>query len=105
MMPKSKYGNEILDRAYEKYFKHQKITYEEYVIMLATNDEIWFWYHDAEYQVDHGLPDCTCMYITKYEDDQKVSERYEKFTSIIDMLQNFRVEGKAIKDIWYDVEF
>ena len=105
MKAKSKTGNEVLDNAYDKYFKKQKITYEEYVIMLAVNDEIWFCYNNTVYQVDYGIPNVTAMYITEYNGIQKVSERSENYSSIIELLDKFRIEGKRIREIWDDVTF
>ena len=39
---KHNYGSELLNSAYEKFFKGEYITYEEFVIMLSTNDELYF---------------------------------------------------------------
>ncbi len=100
-----KYGSKILDNAYDKYFKRLKVTYEEYVIMLATNDEIWFCYKNTVYQVIHQSSTITTMWITEYNGKQKISEHGENFASIIELLDKFRIEGKAIKDIWQEVTF
>lgn len=97
--------NSIFDVVHEKYTNKKRITYEEYVILLATNDEIWFWYKDTEYQVDHGVPESTTMFITKYNGKTKISENSETFENIIDMLTNFKVEGKLIKDFWENVTY
>ena len=43
---KHNYGSELLNNAYEKYFKGEYITYEEFVIMLSTNDELYFMYDE-----------------------------------------------------------
>ena len=100
-----KRNSTILDDAYRRYYNNQAITYEEYVIMLATNDELWFWHNNAEYQVIYSIPNTTTMYVTKYDGDKKVSEHSENFKSIIDMLENFRIDGRCIRDIWSDVSF
>ena len=36
---------------------------------------------------------------------KKLSERFENFNSIIDMLKNFKIDGNAIRDIWSEVSF
>ena len=89
-----------LEIAYDKYFKHEKISYAEYELMvLYTSDEIWFYYKNAVYQIDYGLPNITAMYITKYKNKQKISERSENFSSVIELLNKFTIDGKTIKEI------
>lgn len=105
MKCKRKRNNSILDDAYRRYYNNQAITYEEYVIMLATNDELWFWYNNTEYQVVYTVPGMTTMYATKYDGGKKISEYFENYKSIIDMLDNFKIDGKRIKDIWPEVSF
>ena len=95
----------MLDDAYRRYYNNQAITYEEYVIMLATNDELWFWYNNTEYQVVYTVPGMTTIHATKYDGGKKTSEYAENYKSIIDMLDNFKIDGKRIKDIWSEVSF
>lgn len=73
--------------------------------MLATNDELWFWYNNTEYQVVYTVPGMTTMCATKYDGGKKISEYYENYKSIIDMLENFKIDGNRIKDIWHEVSF
>ena len=95
-----------LEIAYDKYFKHEKISYAEYELMvLYTSDEIWFCYKNAVYQIDYGLPNITAMYITKYKNKQKISERSENFSSAIELLNKSTIDGKTIKEIWDEVTF
>jgi hypothetical protein len=100
--PKS---NNIFELTYHKYQKREKISYEEYVVLLTTNDEIWFSLNNKVYQVDHGAPGITSMFITEFDGSNKISERSEDFSSIIDMLHHFKIEGKTIKELWDDVAF
>ena len=39
---KHNYGSEVLNNAYENFYKGEHISYEEFVIMLSTNDELYF---------------------------------------------------------------
>ena len=95
-----------LEIAYDKYLKLEKISYAEYELMaLFAGDEIWFYYKDAVYQIDYGLPNITAMYITKYKNKQKVSERSENFSTVSELLNKFKIDGKTIKEIWDDVTF
>ena len=96
---------EKIEIAYEKYYIKQKITYEEYVLMLATNDEIYFLYANDEYQIVYDTSESVSMCITEFKGAKKVSERGESFSSIIELLDKFRIEGKRIRDIWDEVTF
>ena len=97
---------EKIEIAYEKYYNKQKITYEEYVfILMATNDEIYFLYANDEYQIVYDSSESVSMCITEFKGTQKVSGRSESFSSIIELLDKFRIEGKRIRDIWDEVTF
>jgi len=97
--------DEKIELISNKYYNKQKITYEEYVILAMTNDEIWFWFNNTEYQIDHGLSEFTSIYITEFKENKKISERSENFTSIIELFEKFRIDGKNIKEIWDNVNF
>lgn len=91
---------------YDKFYKKQRITYEEYAILLfATNDELCILYKNVKYQIDYGISNVTAMYITEYDGQKKISERSENYSSVIELLDKFKIEGKAIKDIWNDIKF
>lgn len=94
---------ERLDIAYEKFYRNQKMIYEEFVMMLMTNDELCFYYNDNVYQIDHSLSSATYVCIIEYNGNQRLPQRNEKFSSIIDMLDRFRIDGKRIREIWDDI--
>ncbi len=95
---------EKIDVIYDKYQNKQKITYEEYVILLfVTNDELWFWYENTEYQIDHGISEITTIYMTEYDKEQKKIVRSENYSSIIELLDKFKIKNKKIKELWNDV--
>lgn len=96
---------ERIEIAYEKYYNKQKITYEEYVLMLATNDELFFYYANAEYQVVYDSSESVSMCVTKFKGTEVVSSYGESYSSIIELLSNFRIDGKRICDVWDEVEF
>lgn len=97
---------EKIEIAYEKYYNKQKITYEEYVfILMATNDEIYFLNANDEYQIVYDSSESVSMCITEYKGTQKISERCESYSSIIELLDRFRIDGKKICDIWNEVIF
>ena len=102
---KHNYGSELLNNAYEKFFEGENITYEEFVIMLSTNDELYFMCNGREYQIEHTSKEFVHMCVSKFENNEIILERNEKFSSIIDLLQNFKIDGKRIHEIWSNVYF
>lgn len=99
------YGNPILNAAYKKYGNGEHITYEEFVIMLSTNDELWFDYDGREYFIEHTGPNLVSMCVTRFEGSHGVLESTEAFVSVIDLLDNFRINDKRIRDVWEKVTF
>ena len=97
------YGNPILNAAYKKYDNGEHITYEEFVIMLSTNDELWFGYDGCEYFIEHTGPNLVSMCVTRLNGPRDVMERCEQFVSVIDLLDNFRINDKRIRDVWENV--
>lgn len=95
--------NETVELIDAKYHAKQRITYEEYVILVASKYEAWFVYKDIEYQVDYGLENIVAMYVTVYNGTEKVSGKSVNFLSIFELLDKFRIEGKTIKEIWDEV--
>ncbi len=96
---------ERLEVIYDKYYKRLKITYEEYVFLTLTNDELWFLYKDNEYMLSFHYDEYVSMLVTEYKDGQKSLERVENFSSIFELLDKFKIEDKTIKEVWEDVTF
>lgn len=85
-----------------KYYDKMKITYEEYVL-LAIADEIEFFYNDTLYQIDYGIENITAMCITKYKEGNKVLIESINYSSIFELLDQFQIDGKRIREIWDNV--
>lgn len=102
---KHNYGSDLLNEAYEKFFKGEHMSYEEFVIMLSTNDELYFIYQEKEYQVEHSGENVVYMSVSRYEENEIILERSEKYNSLIELLLNFKVDGKSIYEIWPNVSF
>lgn len=102
---KNGYGSDLLNKAYEKFFIGEHMSYEEFVIMLSTNDELYFMYNGKEYQIEYSGKDIVYMCVSRLEDNRVILERNEKFNSIIELLNDFRIEGKSIHEIWSNVYF
>lgn len=45
------------------------------------------------------------MCVFRYENNNTILERNEKFNSVIELLNNFRIEGKSIHEIWPNIHF
>ncbi len=90
----------IFELTHEKYRNKIPISYEEYVILLSTNDEIWFEYKELEYQVNRSDSDTTSMIVSRINGSKYTVVRVEDYQSIVDLLHNFRVDGLLIKEIW-----
>lgn len=99
------YGSELLNNAYEKFFRGDFISYEEFVIMLSTNDELYFMYNGKEYQIEHNGNDAVHMCVSRFENDKIILERNEKFSSIIELLNKFEIDGRRIHEVWSNVYF
>lgn len=104
-MFRKKTEQSIFELTHEKYRSKNPISYEEYVILLSTNDEIWFAYKGLEYQVNHDDLDTTTMVVSKISGGKYTVIRTEKFHSIIELLNNFKVDGLQIKEIWDKTKF
>lgn len=45
------------------------------------------------------------MCVSRYENNKVILERTEKFNSIIELLDSFKVEGKSIHELWANINF
>lgn len=95
----------IFDTIMQKYQIKEKLTYEEYVILLSTNDEAWFIHGNAEYQIDHSDAKSTSMYKTEYINDKKIIQKCGVYNDIIDLLINFKINDKRLVEIWDEISF
>lgn len=95
-----------IELAYYKHSAKQKVSYDEYVLMLSTGDELSFEYKDAIYENVLG-EDPGSVYFCKitYKGDIVVKQECEMYENINEMLNKVRICGKTIKDIWNDVIF
>lgn len=105
--------NKLLEKSYYKltlqektniisyrYNEGQKITYEEFVILLFVGEEIDFIYKDTQYYIIHSSVNVTSMFITELKSEQNAPEKREDFSNIFALLNNFRINGKKISEIW-----
>ncbi len=104
-MKKHNYGSEIINNAYSKYFSKQKITYEEFIILLSTNDELIFYIGDIKYQIIYESDNVVAMYVTNYSESREKNLNIVRYGSLNDLLAKFKIEGKNIKDIWDRISF
>lgn len=95
----------IFIEIHNKYTSKQKITYEEYVILLSTNDEIWFCYNNKMFQVTHPTEYSVLVYIVDCMDVRVCKGETLEYSNIIEMLQEYKIDGKRICEIWDKVYF
>ncbi len=86
---------ERLEIAYEKFYRKQKMIYEEFVMMLMTNDELCFYYNGNVYQIDHSLCSATYVCIIEYNGDQRLPQKNEKFSSSLICLIDLELMEKG----------
>ena len=71
--------------------------------MLSTNDELWFGNDGCEHFIEHTGPNLVSMCVTRIDGPHDVMERCEQFASVIDLLDNFRINDKRIRNVWENV--
>ena len=82
-----------------------KITYEEFALLLSINEELDFEYNNILYGIIHNPPKVFIGINVVYNEDKCTTERFEEYSNVEEMLNNFEINGKTIKDIWENVEF
>ena len=94
---------ELIDH---KYQEKKKLLYEEFLLLSLVYDNVYFIYHQTEYQIDSGLPDITSLFIIEYDDKlNKKSTKEEKYCSVFELFNEVRISGKTIKEVWDEVVF
>ena len=63
------------------------------------DDELWFWYDNTDYQIDHGPPASVCLFCTEYDDEDIVPEQYEIYEFLIKLSDKYRINNNTIRDI------
>jgi hypothetical protein len=91
---------EKVNIAYDKHRKKQKVTYDEFAMMLLTNDELFFEHNNIAYEVVHNSPIVFFCINVVYDNGKSTAERAEEYSNIVDLLQKVRIGGKAIREIW-----
>lgn len=89
-----------IELAYYRRDSGQKVSYEEFVMMLSTNDELSFECDEEVCEIIHDRPTKVTFYVSKYCDSQLVHQRHGDFSSIDDLLKEARINGKSIEEAW-----
>lgn len=98
--------NELIELIDQKYLKKEKIFYEEFILLSLVYDNVYFVYHQTEYQIDRGLPDITSLFIIEHSKKlNKELKKEEKYCSVFELFNEVRINGKTIKEVWEDVTF
>lgn len=87
--------NEMVKLIELKRKRKEKITYEE----------LDFVYNGIVYSIIHNPPKVFIGINVVYNEGKYVTEKFEEYLDIEDLLKNFRIHAKKIKEIWNDVAF
>lgn len=87
-----------------KRMKRERISYDEYRMIVLSNDEVSFTYKDIQYEIVHDKD--VLVYENKFEHGQIVqSNCVAEFDSAQMLLDRFLIDGKSIKEIWDEATF
>ena len=80
-----------------------KQTYENFVLRLMHNEELDFKYKGIMYSIIHNPPYIYLGRNVIFCNREYRTEKVERYSSIFQLLDNFTIEGRRIKEIWADI--
>ncbi|MFQ9737678.1 MAG: hypothetical protein ACLR06_08055 [Christensenellaceae bacterium] len=85
--------------------KNQKTdqSYESFVLRLISNEELDFKYKDILYSIIHNPPYVYLGINVTFDNKEYKTEKVERYLSIFELLDQFRIDGKRIREFWEDV--
>ena len=95
---------ENIDFAYYKLDIGEEISYDEFVLMLSTGDELCFTHDDIVYEIYYESPCSIIFYRGEYRGTEKISSSQEEYSTIVELLDKVRIQEKTIEEIWDDCE-
>lgn len=75
-------------------------TYESFVIRLINNEELDFVYKDIMYSIIHNPPYVYLGRNVIYRNGEYITEKFEQYLSIYQLLDQFTIEGKKLRELW-----
>ena len=92
-----------LELIYDKREHKEKLSYEDYVLMLLAGDEVAFEYKNTIYENVYIKKDVIHFCKTEYCGDTIVKESYEVFSCVKDLLNYAKIDGKSIELAWSEI--
>lgn len=80
-----------------------KQTYESFLLKLISNEELDFKYKDIMYSIIHNPPYIYLGRNVIFCNHEYKTEKWEQYSSISQLLENFTIGGKKIKELWEDI--
>lgn len=81
----------------------KKETYESFALRLICNEELEFKYKDIVYSIIHNPPYIYLGRNVIFCNDEYKVEKWEQYSSIFELLNNFTIDGKKIRELWDDI--
>ncbi len=80
-----------------------KHAYDNFLLRLINNEELEFKYKGITYAVVHDPPYVYIFRNVIFANKKYTTESYERYSSIYQLLDSFKIDGKKIEDIWYKI--
>lgn len=80
-----------------------KQTYENFLLRLNSNEELDFKYKDVMYSIIHNPPYIYLGRNVIFCNNKYKVEKWEQYLSIFQLLKEFEIDGKKIKELWDDI--
>jgi len=81
----------------------KKHTYESFLLRLMSNEELDFKYKDIRYSIIHNPPYVYLGQNVIFSNNEYKTEKVEKYLSIHQLLEQFTIEGKKLRELWDDI--
>lgn len=78
-------------------------TYQILLLRLMNNEELDFEYNDIRYSIVHNPPYIYLGRNVIFRNNEYKTEEVEQYSSIFELLDQFTIEGKKIKELWKDI--
>lgn len=80
-----------------------KQTYESFVLRLISNEELDFKYKNIRYSIIHNPPYIYLGQNVTFFNHEYKKEKWEQYSSIFQLLDEFKIDGKKISELWDDI--
>ncbi len=78
-------------------------TYEDFMIKVLSSDEFDFAYKGVTYSILHNPPYVYVCCDVTFLDGQYCSKTYKHYYSNLELLEQFTINGKKLRELWNDI--